>query len=167
MKEQLINEAEFGFRQVDERSNGPRVTSRRPVGLLSNEQVTRLSARSDFIPMIYVLSHYGLIAILGWLSWTMFPSYWCLFAVLAQAVVIGFLFSPLHECAHGSAFKSRWINESILWITGLVYVVPPYFFRYFHLGHHRYTQVPGKDPSLVLPEPATCLLYTSDAADEL
>ena len=61
MKEQLINETEFGFRQVDERTNDPRVTSRRPVGLLSNEQMTRLSARSDFIPMIYVLSHYGLI----------------------------------------------------------------------------------------------------------
>jgi fatty acid desaturase len=37
--------------------------------------------------------------------------------------------------------------------------VPPYFFRYFHLGHHRYTQVPGKDPSLVLPEPATFPQY--------
>ena len=159
MKEQLIDETEFGFRQVDESASGPKVTSRRPVGLLLDSQVTRLSARSDFIPTVYVLCHYGLIAILGWLSWAMFPSYWCLFPVLGQAVVIGFLFSPLHECAHGSAFKSRWINESILWVTALVYVVPPYFFRYFHLGHHRYTQVPGKDPSLVLPEPATLRQY--------
>ena len=46
-------------------------------------------------------------------------------------------------------------NETVLWITALVYIVPPYFFRYFHLGHHRFTQVPGKDPSLVLPTPAT------------
>ena len=159
MKEQLINETEFGFRQVDESARGPKVTSRRPVGLLSDEQVTRLSARSDIIPTAYVLNHYGLIVILGWFVWTTFPSYWCLLAMLGQAVVIGFLFSPLHECAHGSAFKSRWINESILWVTALAYVVPPYFFRYFHLGHHRYTQVPGKDPSLVLPEPATIRQY--------
>ena len=34
-------------------------------------------------------------------------------------------------------------------------LLPPYYFRYFHLGHHRFTQVPGKDPSLVLPTPAT------------
>ena len=47
MKEQLINETEFGFRQVDESARGPKVTSRRPVGLLLDSQVTRLSARSD------------------------------------------------------------------------------------------------------------------------
>ena len=70
-------------------------------------------------------------------------------------MVTGFLFSPLHECAHRSAFRSRTLNETALWITALVYIVPPYYFRYFHLGHHRFTQVPGKDPSLVLPEPAT------------
>ena len=74
-------------------------------------------------------------------------------------MVIGFLFSPLHECAHGTAFKTRWLNESALWITALVYIVPPYYFRYFHLGHHRYTQVQGKDPSLVLPEPANVGQY--------
>ena len=34
MKEQLINETEFGFRQVDESASGPKVTSRRPVGPL-------------------------------------------------------------------------------------------------------------------------------------
>ena len=52
MKEQLINETEFGFRQVDESASGPKVTSRRPVGLLLDSQVTRLSARSDFIPTV-------------------------------------------------------------------------------------------------------------------
>ena len=76
-----------------------------------------------------------------------------------QAIVTGFLFSPLHECAHGAAFRTRALNEAALWITGFVYIVPPYFFRYFHLGHHRFTQVPGKDPSLVLPEPANFRQY--------
>ena len=76
-----------------------------------------------------------------------------------HSVVIGFLFSPLHECSHGAAFKTRWLNEMVLWITAFVYIVPPNYFRYFHLGHHRYTQVPGKDPSLVLPEPANCKQY--------
>ncbi len=51
------------------------------------------------------------------------------------------------------------MNETVLWITAVIYIVPPYFFRYFHLGHHRYTQIPGKDPSLVLPEPATFPQY--------
>jgi fatty acid desaturase len=78
---------------------------------------------------------------------------------LLHAFVIGFLFSPLHECAHSTAFKSRWLNETVLWIVAIVYIVPPYYFRYFHLGHHRFTQVPGKDPSLVLPQPANFRQY--------
>ena len=79
--------------------------------------------------------------------------------LLVHSFVIGFLFSPLHECAHTTAFKTRWLNEAALWIVAVVYIVPPYFFRYFHLGHHRFTQVQGKDPSLVLPEPATFKQY--------
>ena len=115
----------------------------------------QLSRRTDAHGIAYFLGHYALIGLGGWLCWMTFPGplFWPVFAF--QAVVTGFLFSPLHECAHGAAFRTRWLNEAVLWITGIVYVVPPHFFRYFHLGHHRYTQVQGKDPSLVLPTPAT------------
>ncbi len=165
---QLIDEAEFdpdrsvggNLARQPEKSEGARkVESRRPVGLLTEQQLKEFSQRSDGIALVYTLTHYSLIGLLGWIIWMAFPSPWCVPVLLIQAFVIGFLFSPLHECAHGTAFRSRWLNESVLWVTALVYVVPPYFFRYFHLGHHRYTQVPGKDPSLVLPEPASFKQY--------
>ena len=112
----------------------------------SRSEVERLSRRTDVHGIAYFLGHYALIGLGGWLCWMTFPGplFWPVFAF--QAVVTGFLFSPLHECAHGAAFRTRALNEAALWITGFVYIVPPYFFRYFHLGHHRFTQVPGKDP---------------------
>ena len=154
--EQLIGDVELGLsasERPDERPESAAV-SRRPTELLDRTVMERLSRRTNVHGLAYFLGHYALIGLGGWLCWTTFPGplFWPVFAF--QAVVTGFLFSPLHECAHGSAFRSRWLNETALWITALVYVVPPYYFRYFHLGHHRFTQVPGKDPSLVLPEPA-------------
>lgn len=132
---------------------------RRPADLVSRSELERLSERSDRIGLVYFVVHYALIALGGWLAWhfRLHPGF--IPILLIHAVIIGFLFSPLHECAHGTAFRTRWLNEAALWITAVVYVVPPYYFRYFHLGHHRYTQVPGKDPSLVLPEPATFRQY--------
>ena len=155
--EQLIGNTELGLDIDDRPGEQPEAAavSRRPASLLERSEVERLSRRTDVHGIAYFLGHYALIGLGGWLCWMTFPGplFWPVFAF--QAVVTGFLFSPLHECAHGAAFRTRWLNEAVLWTTGIVYIVPPCFFRYFHLGHHRYTQVQGKDPSLVLPTPAT------------
>lgn len=136
--------------------------ARRPRDLIGAEDQRRLSQRSDVLGLTWFAGHLALIGAGGWLTWQAWlhgPAWAFVMALALHSVVIGFLFSPLHECAHGTAFKTRWLNETALWITALLYVVPPYFFRYFHLGHHRFTQVKGKDPSLVLPEPATFRQY--------
>ena len=159
--EQLIGNVELGLGSGDRPAEKPEsaAVSRRPPDLVGASVVERLSRRTNVHGLAYFFVHYLLIGLGGWLCWLTFPGtmFWLAFAF--QAVVTGFLFSPLHECAHGSAFRSRGLNEAALWITALVYIVPPYYFRYFHLGHHRFTQVPGKDPSLVLPEPANFRQY--------
>ena len=154
---QIIGDAELGLSTTDRPGERPEsaAVSRRPSALLDRSVLEQLSRRTNLHGLAYFLGHYTMIGLGGWLCWATFPGPWFWPAFAFQAVVTGFLFSPLHECAHGSAFKSRRLNETVLWITALVYIVPPYFFRYFHLGHHRFTQVPGKDPSLVLPTPAT------------
>lgn len=137
----------------------PSAVSRRPRELVSRAVVDRLSRRSNAIGLSYLVSHFALIGLGAWAIGISLSSYWVLPALAMQSFLLGFLFSPLHECSHGTAFRSRWLNETAFWAVAIVYIVPPYFFRYFHLGHHRYTQVPGKDPSLVLPEPASFKQY--------
>ncbi|MDD9925110.1 MAG: fatty acid desaturase [Rhodospirillaceae bacterium] len=76
-----------------------------------------------------------------------------------QGVMQGDLFAPLHECCHGTAFRTRWLNEAVLWFCGIVTIWTPIYFRYDHAGHHTFAQEHGKDPEFVLPSPRTFLGY--------
>ena len=33
-------------------------------------------------------------------------------------------YSLSHECAHGTAFRSRWLNELVFWVASLIYLEP-------------------------------------------
>ena len=129
-------------------------TARRPADMLSREQLAALSTRRDDVGLIYFLAHFALIIAGAYLVYTQIGSWWIVPAIIAHGFVLSFLFSPLHECSHFTAFKTRWLNEAVLWVVALVYIVPPHWFRYYHLAHHRYTKIPEKDPEIVLPPPA-------------
>ncbi|MED5408864.1 MAG: hypothetical protein VYD25_14040, partial [Pseudomonadota bacterium] len=97
---QLIDEAELDpdrsvggdFAGQSEKSEGTRkVESRRPAGLLTEQQLKEFSQRSDAIALVYFLAHYCLIGLSGWLIWVVFPTLWCVPVLLVQAFVIGFL----------------------------------------------------------------------------
>jgi len=57
------------------------------------------------------------------------------------------LFTPLHEATHNNISSNRLINK----IVGNIVIIPYFFanfetFKYIHLEHHRYTNVPELDP---------------------
>ncbi len=76
-------------------------------------------------------------------------------AMALHGVVLVFLFAPLHECIHRTAFRSRFLNTVVAWVAGFVLCLPPKYFRAFHLTHHRFTQQRERDPELACPKPAT------------
>lgn len=69
-------------------------------------------------------------------------------AIVAQGVAICFLFTLEHEATHKTPFKTLVLNEWVGRFCGLMILLPFTWFRYFHLAHHRYTNIPGKDPEL-------------------
>jgi fatty acid desaturase len=76
----------------------------------------------------------------------------------AQAVegaILVFLFAPLHETIHRTAFKSRRLNDVVAAVIGFLILQPADFFRFFHFTHHRHTQDPARDPELATPKPRT------------
>ena len=135
------------------------VTARRPADLLSKQQIAELSVRSDIQGLAYFGAHFALMIATGWLVYLSIGTGWVVPSIVLHGFVMSFLFSPLHECSHFTAYKSRWLNETVLWIVALVYIVPPHWFRYYHLAHHRYTKIADKDPEIVLPAPATTWQY--------
>jgi fatty acid desaturase len=84
--------------------------------------------------------------------------YWLL-ASIAHGIVLVFLFTPLHESIHGTAFRSPWLNAIVSHLAGYLLLLPPRYFRYFHFAHHRFTQDPEHDPELESPKPRTRLQY--------
>ena len=90
---------------------------------------------------------------------SIWSSAWLWSAMLVHGIMLGHLFAPLHETSHGTAFRSRWINEAVLWFCGIVTIWPPIYFRYDHAGHHTFAQNKEMDPELVLPSPRTLAGY--------
>jgi fatty acid desaturase len=69
------------------------------------------------------------------------------------------LFAPLHECSHSTAFKSKLLNQLVMFFCGMVHLMPSIWFRGFHMQHHRHTQDIKKDPELGTEHPRTIGSY--------
>jgi len=69
-------------------------------------------------------------------------------AMALHGAALMFLFAPLHETIHRTAFKSRALNDGVAFVCGLFLLLPPDYFRAFHFAHHRWTQDPARDPEL-------------------
>jgi fatty acid desaturase len=69
-------------------------------------------------------------------------------AMALHGAVLMFLFAPLHETIHRTAFRSRTLNDAVAFVCGLFLLLPPDYFRAFHFAHHRWTQDPARDPEL-------------------
>jgi fatty acid desaturase len=115
---------------------------------LSRQNLRALTARSDAKGLGRLGAHLGAVLLSGWAIGMSVGTPWLAPAILVHGILVVFLFAPLHESIHRTAFRSRWINDAVAFACGLVLLLPPRYFRAFHLEHHRYTQYPGRDPEL-------------------
>jgi fatty acid desaturase len=131
------------------------VTPREALSAVDPAALVALRRASDRAGLVHLAGHAALIAVTG--TAVALADRWLLLApaVLAHGVALTFLFAPLHETIHGTAFRTAWINRAVAAICGAVLVLPPNYFRWFHFAHHRFTQDPDRDPELVTPKPRT------------
>lgn len=130
----------------------------------SAQALKNLVTRSDAAGLKHLAGHAALIVATTGLIATMHDSLWLWPAMFLQGVALVFLFAPLHETIHRTAFASRTINDAAAFVIGTLLVLPREYFRAFHFAHHRHTQDPAHDPELASPRPATrrqWLLYIS------
>ena len=76
------------------------------------------------------------------------------FFILTQSLLLISLFAPLHECSHLTAFKSKLLNQLVMFFCGMVHLMPSTWFKEFHMQHHRHTQDTEKDPELGTEHPS-------------
>ena len=98
-----------------------------------------LMQRSDG-PGLYFLAIWGLLlSVTGYAIYLSQGSWWIVPAVVAYGIVLGFAYAPSHECAHGTAFRTRWLNETVFWLSSFIWVESPTHRRFAHSHHHTYT----------------------------
>ncbi len=129
--------------------------------LLDKATLQRLTERRDRPGIRRLLGHFAVILATGWLLSEAYAFGGII--ILPALVLHGFslvtLFAPIHEAGHATAFKSAWIGKAVAWTAGVITLNNGDFYRRFHHWHHRFTQVPGKDPELVRPKPANWAEY--------
>lgn len=114
---------------------------------LPSETLVQLNERADTPGLRHLVGHAALI--LGFGFWIAMGLPLWQVALIAQGICICFLFTLEHEATHKTPFRNTRLNEWVGRGCGILICQPFEWFRYFHLAHHRHTNIPGKDPELI------------------
>lgn len=88
-----------------------------------------------------------------WGSWLAVPIW------LAYGVVYGSACdSRWHECGHGTAFRTRWMNDVVYQIASFQIMRNPINWRWSHARHHTDTLIVGRDPEIAWMHPINLVL---------
>jgi fatty acid desaturase len=124
-----------------------------PVDAIDKTRLKALCRRSDVKGLVRLIEHGAALAATGTLVAVAQGTLWLAAALWLHGVVLVFLFAPLHETIHRTAFRSRRLNDWVAWFAGALLILPPGYFRAFHFAHHRFTQDPARDPELAAAKP--------------
>lgn len=102
----------------------------------------------DTVLWLGLLALFGTIGAVTWFSWI---SVVCL---LCYGVLYGSGGdSRWHEAGHGTAFKTRWMNDVVYQIACFFMMRNPTVWRWSHTRHHTDTIVVGRDPEIIAMRP--------------
>lgn len=102
----------------------------------------------DTVIWLGILAASGFFAALLWFSWLS----------VAILVLYGVLYgsasdSRWHECGHGTAFRTRWMNAAVYQIACFMLMRNPTVWRWSHARHHTDTIIVGRDPEVLFTRP--------------
>ena len=97
------------------------------------------------------LSTMLLLAVAGVWLW---GTWWAVPVFVAYGVLYGSASdSRWHECGHGTAFKTRWMNDAVYQIACFMIMRNPVTWRWSHARHHTDTVIVGRDPEIAVMRP--------------
>jgi len=131
--------------------------------IIGTAELAQLQKRSDARGLARFAGHLLAIAGTGALySLTIerhAPLAWQALAGVALGFTLVTMFAAMHEAVHRTAFKSQRLNDVCAFIAGVLSFYNSTFYRPYHGWHHRFTQLPGKDPELEDRKPVNLADY--------
>ena len=121
---------------------------------LDKKTLKSIAARSDRPGLIYLTLWLGSLSMTGALVYLTLGTFWMWSAMFVHGIFLCVpTYSMSHETAHGTAFRTRWLNETVLWMSSLIYMEEPLHRRYTHTSHHTFTWWAEKDAQFPFDTP--------------
>jgi fatty acid desaturase len=117
-------------------------------------EMRKLLRRRDGPAIWDTLLWFSLLFGSGYAGYALWGSWW---AILPFAIY-GVLYastsdSRWHECGHGTAFKTDWMNNTLYEIASFMVLRESMVWRWSHIRHHSDTIIVGRDPEVLATRP--------------
>ncbi len=113
-----------------------------------------LMQRSDGPAIRDSLIWLGLLLVTGAGGVIFWGTWWCVPFFLVYGVLYGSASdSRWHECGHGTAFKTPWMNRVIYQIACFMVMRNPITWKWSHARHHSDTIIVGRDVEIAVMRP--------------
>ena len=121
---------------------------------LPRAQIKELMRRSNAPAIRDTIIWLGAMVLLAaWAIW-IWPSWWAVVPLACYGVLYGSATdSRWHECSHGTAFKTPWMNDAVYQIACFMIMRNPTRWRWSHTRHHTDTLIVGLDPEIAVMRP--------------
>ena len=121
---------------------------------IPRKEMKELMQRSDGPAIRDTVILFGSMIVFAALGIMLWPSAWSAPFWLAYGVLYGSAMdSRWHECSHGTAFKTRWMNDVVYQIASFCMIRNPHTWRWSHARHHTDTVIVGRDPEIAIMRP--------------
>ena len=120
------------------------------------ERLRALQARTNARAARDTILWLGLLAVFGYLAFRALGSWWAVPAFMVYGALYGGAGdSRWHECGHGTAFRTKRLNDVVYYIASFMLLRQPTLWRWSHVRHHTDTIVVGRDPEIMFPRPSS------------
>jgi len=121
---------------------------------VSRKRLKELMQRRDGPAIRDTLLWFAALGVTGGLACYLWGSWWAVPFFAAYGVLYGSASdSRWHECGHGTAFRTRWMNDAVYQIACFMVLREPTIWRWSHTRHHTDTLIVGRDPEIAAPRP--------------
>lgn len=121
---------------------------------IPRKQMKELMKRSDGAAIRDTAIWLGAIVLSGVGGWWFWGSVWCVPFFFCYGVLYGSATdSRWHECGHGTAFRTQWMNDAVYQIASFMIMRNPVTWRWSHTRHHTDTVIVGRDPEIAVMRP--------------
>jgi fatty acid desaturase len=121
---------------------------------IPRKEMKELMKREDGPAIRDTILWLSLFLLFAGLTIALWPSWWAVLPLFAYGTLYGSTGdSRWHECGHGTAFKTRWMNDAVYQFACFIMIREPEIWRWSHTRHHTDTIIVGRDPEIVAMRP--------------